>query len=128
MMMMRLFSKLAPATGLAVVAIAAIQMLSATAASAEDMYGAIATDEDGQWGYTYNSPTRAQAEASSLKECGKDDCVVRVWFKNACGAVAENNKVIGWGWSADAAEAKAQAISSCGSGDCKITTWACTDR
>mgnify|MGYP003864991027 CR=1 FL=1 len=124
---MRLFC-MTKASGLAVMAIAAIQMLSATAASAEDMYGAISTDEDGQWGYTYNYPTRAQAEASSLKECGKADCVVRVWFKNACGAVAENDEVIGWGWSKSAAEAKAQAISSCGGGDCEITTWACTER
>ncbi|MBM0741752.1 DUF4189 domain-containing protein [Phormidium sp. CLA17] len=126
--MTRLFSKLTQASGLAVVAIATIQMLSATAASAEDMYGAISTDEDGKWGYTYNYPTRAQAEASSLKECGETGCVVRVWFKNACGAVAENDKVIGWGWSKNEAEAKAQAISSCGGGDCEITTWACTER
>ncbi len=114
--------------GLAIAAIAATQVLSATAASASDMYGAIATNEDGAWGYTYNYPSQAQAEAAALSKCGRSDCVVRVWFKNACGAVAESGTRLGWGWGESRAEAEGQALSGCGRGDCQVLTWACTDR
>lgn len=114
--------------GFAIAAIAATQVVSATAVAASDMYGAIATNEDGAWGYTYNYPSQAQAESAALSECGKSDCILRVTFKNACGAVAESNSHLGWGWGEDRAEAEAQAISGCGRGDCKVLTWACTDR
>jgi hypothetical protein len=92
------------------------------------MYGAIATNESGEWGYAYNYTTQAQAEAEALKQCGKSDCEVRVWFANACGAVAENAEIIGWGWGESREEAEAKAITACGRGNCTITTWACTDR
>jgi len=120
--------KFALTTSVAAVAIATSQIVSTRAASAADMYGAIATNDDGFWGYAYNYQSEAQAEAVALKKCGKSDCVVRVWFANACGAVAQNDKVIGWGWGDSRAEAEAQAITGCGTGDCKIVTWACTDR
>jgi hypothetical protein len=103
-------------------------LATASAAMAQDMYGAIAASDDSDWGYGYNYPTKAQAEAEALRQCGTSDCTVRVWFKNACGAVAENEDVIGWGWAESAAAAKTKAMTSCGSGDCKILTWACTDR
>jgi Domain of unknown function (DUF4189) len=122
------FSKLFLAAGIALGTIAATQTLATTAAFAQDMYGAIATSDASDWGYGYNYPTQAQAEAAALQQCGTGGCTVRVWFKNACGAVAENNNVVGWGWGDSESEAKAQAVSSCGSGDCKILTWACTDR
>jgi Domain of unknown function (DUF4189) len=122
------FSKFVLAAGVILGTIGTTQTLTATVAAAEDMYGAIATSENSDWGYGYNYPTQAQAEAEALKQCGKGECVVRVWFKNACGAVAENNNTIGWGWGESEAEAKAQAVSGCGTGDCKVLTWACTDR
>lgn len=121
-------SKFVLATTVAVMGIGLTQVISTTAASAEDMYGAIATNEDSQWGYGYDYPTKAQAESAALQQCGQSDCVVRVWFKNACGAVSENNDRLGWGWGDSRAEAEAQATSGCGQGDCKVLTWACTSR
>lgn len=126
--MMQTVSKLATiagGTGLAI----AVHLVSAGAAFAADMYGAIATnDATGAWGYAYNYPTRAQAEAAALQECGERGCAVEVWFANACGAVAKDGRTVGWGWSESRAEAEAKALSACGSGACKIEVWACTDR
>ena len=126
--MMQTISKVITIAGMTGIAIAA-QWLSASAASAEDMYGAIATsDETGAWGYAYNYPSRAQAETAALQECGEAGCQIEVWFANACGAVAKDGRSVGWGWAASRAEAEAQAISACGTGACKVEVWACTDR
>ncbi len=98
-------------------------------AQAEDMYGAIATDDEtGSWGYGYNYPTRRQAETAAKDQCGEPGCQVEVWFMNACGAVAKDGQTVGWGWAETEAEAQTKALSACGSGSCKIETWACTDR
>jgi serine/threonine-protein kinase len=73
--MIQAFTKLVAIAGMTGLSIVATQVLSATAASAEDMYGAIATSDDtGAWGYAYNYPTRAQAEAAALQECGEAGC------------------------------------------------------
>lgn len=126
--MIRVISKVATITGVTGVALAA-QLFGAIAASAEDMYGAIATsDETGSWGYAYNYTSRAQAEAAALQQCGEAGCQVEVWFANACGAVAKDGRNVGWGWAESRAEAEAKAISGCGSGACKVEVWACTDR
>lgn len=125
---MQILSKLATIAGVTGLALMA-HLVSAGAASAEDMYGAIATnDETGMWGYGYNYPSRAQAESAALQQCGEADCKVDVWFMNACGAVAKDQKTVGWGWAETRKEAEAQALSACGSGSCRIEVWACTDR
>ena len=54
-------------------------------------YGAIAlSPSTGVWGEAYQYGGRAEAERRALGECGKRerDCVVAVWFKDQCGAVA----------------------------------------
>lgn len=127
--MIRKFSNLALALSITGITIATTQILSATAAFAEDVYGAIATnDETGSWGYGYNYATRAEAEAAALEQCGEQGCQVDVWFANACGAVAKDQKTVGWGWAKTRAHAEAEALSACGTGACKIEVWACTDR
>lgn len=127
--MMRIFSNFALTLSVAGLTIATTQMLSATAASAEDMYGAIATsDETGAWGYGYNYETRAEAEAAALEQCNQDDCQVEVWFANACGAVAKDGKTVAWGWAKTRAQAESKAISACGTESCQIEVWACTNR
>ncbi|MBE9010672.1 DUF4189 domain-containing protein [Pseudanabaenaceae cyanobacterium LEGE 13415] len=124
-------SKFVLTVGMMLGAIASAQVVEVAAvrANAQDQYGAIATSEAGSWGYAYNYPTRAQAEAQALNQCGTNDCFVRVWFKNACGAVAQNNNnTIGWGWATSRQQAEAQAIRAVGTGDTRIVSWACTDR
>jgi Domain of unknown function (DUF4189) len=107
-----------------------VQGLEAGVALAEDNYGAIATGSDKAWGYAYDYSTRAQAEAAALQQCQKNaqDCEVRVWFQNACGAVAESDARIGWGWGESREIAERNAISGCQDNSCKIITWACTSR
>lgn len=108
----------------------ATQLCTATPAQArQDQYGAIATSpETGAWGYSYNHSSRAEAELEALNECGDAGCRVRVWFKNACGAVARDRRNLGWGWAKSSAEAKARALSACGTRACSVEVWACTDR
>lgn len=102
--------------------------LTAGLALAADNFGAIATSDSGAYGYAYDYPTQEQAESAALQKCGEEGCRVRVWFKNACGAVAEDNKTIGWGWADSREQAEANAVSQCGTGACKVVAWACTTR
>jgi len=56
---------------------------------AYDNYGAIAYSEsNGAWGSGYNFSSRAAAEMSAMSRCGRGDCEIKVWFVNACGALA----------------------------------------
>lgn len=104
-------------------------LLTGIALAQRDNYGAIATSKSGVWGYGFDYPTREQAEQRALKECGKSDCQIQVWFKNACGAVAKDPQGnLGWGWSASREQAEANALSGCATGACKIQVWACTTR
>ncbi|VXD19127.1 conserved exported hypothetical protein [Planktothrix serta PCC 8927] len=104
-------------------------LMAGVALAQPDHYGAIATSASGGWGYAYDYPTRQQAEQKALRECGKSDCQVQVWFKNACGAVAKSPEGnLGWGWASTPEQAQAYALTECGTGTCKIETWACTTR
>jgi len=66
-------------SSLAMAVIALTPILFSGAALAEDMYGAIATDEESHWGYSYNYPTRSQAEAQALSACGTGNCEILTW-------------------------------------------------
>jgi serine/threonine-protein kinase len=96
-------------------------------AIAGDKYGAVATGSDGAYGYAYNYNSQDEAEARALYECGST-CSVKVWFANACGAVAKGGGYLGWAWNADETAAKANALAQCGNSSCEIAVWACTDR
>ncbi|KKD39025.1 DUF4189 domain-containing protein [Limnoraphis robusta] len=95
-----------------------------------DSYGAIAITPDGKmWGYSFDYPTREQAEKRALQECGQSSCKIQVWFKNACGAVAKDqNGKLGWAWADTRQQAEAAAVAACGNGSCRTETWACTTR
>jgi serine/threonine-protein kinase len=97
--------------------------------SGGDASGAIAYDDDtGDYGLTYNYPSRASAERDAKEDCGNRNCKIAVWFKNQCGAVAEAKTVWGYGLGTSRKEAKKDALSMCGKGSCEIVAWACTDR
>ena len=102
-------------------------------AQAYDNYGAIAySGSTGNWGYSYDYGSRAQAENSALSRCGKNDCEIKVWFKNSCGALAKaSNGALGWSYAADSrSEAESIALSECRSrgSNCRILCWTCTSR
>jgi serine/threonine-protein kinase len=114
--------------GLTVVLVTAFGLSAGAALPAEDNYGAIATSDSGAWGYAYDYPTQAQAEAEALQQCKDAGCRIKVWFANACGAVAKDGTNLGWAWASTKQEAQAKAISQCGTGVCRIEAWACTTR
>lgn len=100
-------------------------------AFAYDYYGAIAfSNSTGAWGTAYDYGSRASAEQAALNRCQEPGCAVRVWFRNACGALASNSKHdYGWGWAVDLGQAQNIALRECSTyGGCSITTWACTTR
>lgn len=105
-------------------------------ARAQTYYGAITYSEaTGTHGFSYDYSSRAGAESRAVNECenvsGRGDCFVLVWFRNACGALAESyDGAYGSGWGGDRAIAEQYALQSCsqyGRG-CSITRWVCTTR
>lgn len=69
--------------------------LAASAADTPPSWGAIAT-ADRTYGYAFNHPTRAAAEAAARAQCDRASgraggCAVRAYFERACGAVALGN-------------------------------------
>ncbi|MEM9536713.1 MAG: DUF4189 domain-containing protein [Cyanobacteria bacterium P01_E01_bin.45] len=106
-------------------------------ARAQTYYGAITYSEATRThGFSYDYSTRAGAESRAVNECenvsGRGDCYVLVWFRNACGALAESydKRAYGSGWGSDRAVAEQYALQSCsqyGSG-CSVTRWVCTTR
>jgi len=101
-------------------------------AQAQDMYGAIAySSSTGRYGYSHDWGSRSEAEDYARSQCGRSDCAIKVWFKNACGALAVGQRGgLGWGWSSSRGAAESVALNECQakSSGCNIRTWACTTR
>ena len=119
------------ALGIPVLAIASVPE-----ARAQAYYGAITYSETtGIHGYSYDYQSRSGAESRAINECenvsGRGDCYVLIWFRNACGALAESYEgAYGSGWGSDRAIAEQYALQSCsqyGRG-CTISRWVCTTR
>jgi hypothetical protein len=109
--------------------LAAVHSASLAACEDSDCFGAIATSRSTHhWGYVYNEPSRAEAEAGALAQCGGGDCEVRVWFVNSCGAVAAGTDEVAWGHAETREAAEAEAMAGCRAAGCHIETWACTAR
>ncbi|MCA2208578.1 DUF4189 domain-containing protein [Nocardia rosealba] len=99
--------------GFAVVALglAAGSVFGAGSASAAgDQWGAMAVDADwSNYGRSVDYPTRAEAEAAALEQCGADGCAVEVSWVNGCLALVENEQYVAWGKGANRAEAEREA-------------------
>jgi hypothetical protein len=107
--------------------------LGADNASADDHYGAIAySPSTGAHGWSYDYDVRVAAESAAMAICrqGAVDCIVPVWFRNACGALAVGPQGYGSGWGASRSNAENAALLTCGkySDNCSIRRWACTTR
>jgi hypothetical protein len=78
-----------------------------------DRYAAVAYSPSAQrWGYGNNYPTKAQAIARALSECGDRDARTN-WCKNAWIALAVSDKSLGgwgsgWGTTPEAARRSAR--------------------
>ena len=115
-------------------AVAIAVTLAGPGVASANNFGAIAySPNTGSHGYSYDYPSRGQAEGHALAECRKyaGDCRVAIWFRNACGALAiGNNGGWGSGWGDSRQRAEYEAINSCRqhAGNCGIRRWACTTR
>ncbi len=103
----------------------------ATAAHAEDYYGAISiSPHSGSTGWSHDYSSRWEAEEVAQSNCYQygGDCRVAIWFKNACGAVARGPD--GWGadWGNNRQDAEYAALQSCEkhSYDCQVIRWQCS--
>ena len=120
-------------TGIVAIPIVA---MGASATSAQNLYGAIARSRTtGDKGYSWNYRNRYDAESRAIAECngrsGAGDCRALLWFRNACGSIAESNDGgAGTGWGTTTALSQRYALESCrgvGRG-CRVTRTICTDR
>lgn len=123
---MKMLRKLTVATSIAVLSVAA-----PLAASAADLYGAIAYSQNSRaHGWAKDFQSQSAAENAAMNECNKqaNDCRIGVWFRNACGAVAVGDDG-GWGsdWGANmnAAENKAMHVCDGYSYNCKVAVSQC---
>ncbi|MCI0481802.1 MAG: DUF4189 domain-containing protein [Candidatus Dadabacteria bacterium] len=109
-----------------------IELCSDGSVKKVNVWGAIATAENGQYGSAWNYPTRVQAEKASVDECAKygPNCQMRISFTD-CGAVARSEDgALGWGFYADMNQAVKAAIDECdsrGEKKCSILTQLCAD-
>jgi hypothetical protein len=123
---------------IAAIATLPIAALGVSSAKAQDSYGAIAWSRSTKGkGYAWNYSTRAAAENRAYNECesvsGNGDCSVLLWFRNACGSIAESTDgAAGTGWGTSRSIAEGYAIDVCGQysnygpGACSITRTFCT--
>jgi serine/threonine-protein kinase len=96
-------------------------------------YGAIAySPATGALGWSYDYRTRGEAESIALQNCSKhaSDCIVPLWFRNACGALAVGSNGWGTAWGTNQSEAERKAITACQrwTMDCAVKRWVCTTR
>jgi serine/threonine-protein kinase len=99
----------------------------------ESYFGAIAYSPSTRahgWAFDYSS--RREAEQRALKHCRRhaDDCIVPVWFRNACGSLAIGANGYGSGWGTSRKLAETYAVQSCSrySDGCAVVRWVCTTR
>lgn len=109
----------------------ALLVLGGGTGAAQEYFGAIAYSPSSRaHGWSYDYASRNDAERRALTQCGRhaEDCIVPVWFRNACGALAVGPDGYGSGWGSSRKSAEGQAVQSCRrySGGCAVVRWVCT--
>lgn len=110
-----------------------VACLLASAASAQDRFGAIAySQETDAHGWSTDNATQGAAEKLALKECATHGpgCVVTTWFRNGCGALAVGpDRAWGADWGVDEAEAEKKALRQCSDvgNHCGVARTVCTE-
>jgi hypothetical protein len=84
------------------------------------------------YGWSYDYPSRSAAESTALANCRKqaNDCIVALWFRNSCGALAIGSNGYGTAWASQRSGAENQALAVCRrhTMDCAVKHWVCTTR
>ncbi|AFY71554.1 hypothetical protein Pse7367_3314 [Thalassoporum mexicanum PCC 7367] len=134
----RKVAKLGLKVAIASIAILPLAAFGVSAAKADDSYGAISRSPSTEGkGYSWNYSTRAAAENRAYRECesvsGNGDCEVLLWFRNACGSIAESTTgAAGTGWGTSRSIAESYALDVCGDYSsrgrisCAVTRTICT--
>lgn len=111
---------------LLVAAMAATATLAATA-QAQEVWGAVATDGERQFGVSAGMGTREAAETSALAECGALSCTVRMATPQRCIAYAhsDNGQASGYGGAPTKGDAEQSAWNEC---NARVPSNSCTVR
>ncbi|MFC4126989.1 DUF4189 domain-containing protein [Nocardia rhizosphaerae] len=77
----------------AMLGLAAGSVFGAGAAKADNLYAAYAvSNQEWVFGVGVNAPSREDAEAEAIANCGADDCRIVTWWGNGCGALVESDQ------------------------------------
>lgn len=97
-----------------------------------NVWAAIATADNGQYGVAWNFATRPQAEKAAVEECTKHgpNCQSRISYTE-CGAVARGEDgALGWAYYTDMGQAVKGAIEECenrSEKSCSVLAQLCAD-
>ncbi|MCS7032117.1 MAG: DUF4189 domain-containing protein [Gloeomargarita sp. SKYG116] len=98
-----------------------------------DTHGAIAwSRRTNAQGYAWGYRSRLAAENRALQECesrsGIGDCQIVLWFRNACGSIAETaDGSMGYAWDGTRLGAERRALDACRRyGVCRVARTFCS--
>lgn len=109
-----------------------IELCSDGSVQRANVWGAVATADNGQYGSAWNFQTQLKAEKASVDECAKygPNCLMRLSFRD-CAAVAKSEDgALGWAHYETMDEALKAAMEECDSRSeksCSILTQLCSD-
>lgn len=96
-------------------------------AEAQEVWGAVATDNERLFGVSAGMATREAAETSALAECGPLECTVRMTARQRCIAYAhsDNGQASGYGAAPTRQAAEQSAWNEC---NARVPSNSCTIR
>ena len=109
-----------------------IELCSDGSVQRANVWAALATADNGQYGSAWNFPTQLRAEKASVDECAKygPNCLMRISFRD-CGAMARSEDgALGWAHYPDMNDAIKAAMEECDNRSdkqCSILTQLCSD-
>jgi serine/threonine-protein kinase len=102
-------------------------------ATAQSSGAILCSPSTGPWSWSRNDRTRSGAKTRARQACrsaagGAHDCRLRVWFSNACGALAvgPSGWGSGWGTTQARADAKARRVGARHSRNCRVELRVCS--
>lgn len=113
-------------TTLAAILLTAASTL-APVAQAQEVWGAVATDNERLFGVSAGMATREAAETSALAQCGPLECAIRMAAPQRCIAYAhsDNGQASGYGAASTKEHAEQSAWNEC---NARVPSNSCTIR
>ena len=100
---------------------------AAATAQAQEVWGAVATDNERLFGVSAGMATREAAETSALADCGPLECKIRMTAQQRCIAYAhsDNGQASGYGAAPTRQAAEQSAWNEC---NARVPSNSCTIR